>query len=116
MFTRFEARGFAERAARELQATGEIIGRRVVATPMTLTAQEAQVARLAAAGHTNQEIGAQLFVSARTAEYHLRKVFTKLDITSRRQLRTSLANLDQRAARTEPVEPGAPRVRWWWAR
>jgi DNA-binding CsgD family transcriptional regulator len=95
MFGRFGAEAFAERANRELQATGETVRRRTVETRDVLTAQEAQVARLAAAGHTNPEIGAQLFISPRTAEYHLRKVFSKLDISSRRQLRGHLAQLER---------------------
>jgi DNA-binding CsgD family transcriptional regulator len=91
MFGRFGAAAFAERARRELQATGETVRKRTVDTRDVLTVQEAQVARLAAEGHTNPEIGAQLFISPRTAEYHLRKVFTKLGISSRRQLRHHLA-------------------------
>jgi DNA-binding CsgD family transcriptional regulator len=98
MFGRFGAGAFAERARRELQATGETVRKRTVDTQDVLTAQEAQVARLAADGHTNSEIGAQLFISPRTAEYHLRKVFTKLDITSRRQLRGALDQLERRIA------------------
>jgi DNA-binding CsgD family transcriptional regulator len=94
MFDRFGAHGFAERARRELQATGETVRKRTVEGRDVLTPQEAQVARLAAEGRTNPEIGAQLFVSARTAEYHLHKVFTKLDITSRRQLRDALDRLE----------------------
>jgi DNA-binding CsgD family transcriptional regulator len=93
LFLRFGAEGFAERAHRELRATGETVRKRSVETRDSLTAQEAQVARLAAEGRTNPEIGAQLFISPRTAEYHLHKVFTKLDISSRRQLRDSLALL-----------------------
>ena len=89
-FSRIGAEAFAERAGRELAATGETVPRRTAETRDHLTAQEAQIARLAAAGHTNPEIGAQLFISPRTVEYHLRKVFTKLDIGSRRELRGAL--------------------------
>jgi DNA-binding CsgD family transcriptional regulator len=91
MFGRFEAAAFAERARRELQATGETVRKRTVDTRNALTAQEAQIARLAAEGHTNPEIAARLFISPRTAEYHLHKVFSKLAISSRRQLRHHLA-------------------------
>jgi DNA-binding CsgD family transcriptional regulator len=78
--------GFAERARRELQATGETVRKRSVETRGELTAQEMQIARLANDGLSNQEIGARLFISARTVKYHLGKVFTKLDISSRAQL------------------------------
>jgi DNA-binding CsgD family transcriptional regulator len=78
--------GFAERARRELAATGETVRPRGVTATGVLTPQEAQVARLARDGLSNPEIGAQLFISPRTAQYHLRKVFLKLDITSRAQL------------------------------
>jgi DNA-binding CsgD family transcriptional regulator len=90
-FTRVGADGFAERAARELLATGATPRKRVDETRGQLTAQETQIATLAREGHTNPEIGAQLFLSPRTVEWHLRKVFQKLDITSRRELRTALA-------------------------
>jgi DNA-binding CsgD family transcriptional regulator len=79
--------GFAERARRELQATGENVRRRSPETRDSLTSQEAQIARLAAEGCTNPEIGAQLYISPRTVEWHLRKVFTKLGISSRTELR-----------------------------
>jgi DNA-binding CsgD family transcriptional regulator len=78
--------GFAERARRELQATGETVRKRSVRTRGELTAQELQIARLANNGLSNQEIAARLFISARTVQYHLGKVFTKLAISSRSQL------------------------------
>ncbi len=77
---------FAERARRELAATGETTRKRTVQASTQLTAQEAQIARLARDGLSNPEIGARLFISARTVEYHLSKVFAKLTITSRSQL------------------------------
>jgi len=86
---------FAERAQRELRATGEKIRRRTVEAPSTLTAQELHIARLARDGLTNAEIGAQLFLSARTVEWHLRNVFTKLGIGSRLELRAALTLLGQ---------------------
>jgi DNA-binding CsgD family transcriptional regulator len=91
LFTRIGAEAFAERARRELQATGETVPRRTVETREALTPQETQIAHLARAGHSNPEIGAQLFISPRTVEYHLRKVFTKLGISSRKELRWALA-------------------------
>jgi DNA-binding CsgD family transcriptional regulator len=81
------ADAFAERARRELLATGETVRKRTVETSGELTAQEAHIARLAADGLTNPEIGAALFISPRTVEWHLRKIFGKLGISSRRQLR-----------------------------
>ncbi|WP_216906097.1 helix-turn-helix transcriptional regulator [Nocardia noduli] len=86
----FGAVAFAERARRELLATGESVRRRADEDREILTAQEAQIARLAAAGSTNTEIGAELFISPRTVEWHLRKVFAKLDVTSRKELRGAL--------------------------
>jgi DNA-binding CsgD family transcriptional regulator len=85
-FSRIGAEGFAKRARRELSATGETARKRLDATRGVLTAQEAQIARLARDGLSNPEIGAQLFISPRTVQYHLRKVFQKLDISSRNQL------------------------------
>jgi DNA-binding CsgD family transcriptional regulator len=86
---------FAERARHELLATGEKARKRTDETAGTLTAQEARIARLARDGQTNAEIGACLYLSARTVEWHLRKVFTKLGITSRRELRAALARLGE---------------------
>jgi DNA-binding CsgD family transcriptional regulator len=87
--------GFAERARGELLATGEAVRKRTVDTLVVLTPQEAQIARLAGAGRTNPEIGAQLFISARTVEWHLGKVFSKLRVSSRKQLREALAEPGQ---------------------
>ena len=86
MFARSGAAAFAERARRELQATGETARKRTDDARGELTPQEAQIARLARDGFSNPEIGAQLFISHRTVQYHLRKVFAKLEITSRNQL------------------------------
>jgi DNA-binding CsgD family transcriptional regulator len=85
---------FAERARRELQATGEKVRKRTVDTRDDLTAQERQIARLARDGLSNPEIGARLFLSPRTVEWHLRNVFTKLGIRSRRELANALAGPD----------------------
>jgi DNA-binding CsgD family transcriptional regulator/tetratricopeptide (TPR) repeat protein len=86
MFNAMGIEAFARRAERELLATGERVGKRTVETREELTAQEAQVARLACDGLSNAEIGERMFISQHTVAYHLRKVFTKLDITSRNQL------------------------------
>jgi DNA-binding CsgD family transcriptional regulator len=77
-------------------ATGETVRKRSPETRDSLTPQEAQIARLAAEGYMNSEIGAQLFISPRTVEWHLRKVFAKLGITSRKELRAE--TLDPRRA------------------
>jgi DNA-binding CsgD family transcriptional regulator len=96
MLERMGAEAFAERARRELAATGETVRKRTPETRDALTAQEAQIARLASQRHTNPEIGAQLFISPRTVEYHLGKVFTKLGISSRRELAGALEGSDGR--------------------
>ena len=77
---------FAERTRRELRAAGETARKRSDETRVQLTAQEGQIARLAREGLTNPEIGTRLFISSRTVQYHLSKVFAKLEITSRAQL------------------------------
>jgi ATP/maltotriose-dependent transcriptional regulator MalT len=95
---------FAERARRELAATGETVRKRTTGASSVLTAQEAQIARLARDGRTNPEIGAQLFLSSRTVEWHLRKIFTKLGIATRRELPAALAPLGHD---DEPAQPRA---------
>ncbi len=85
------AEAFAARAARELAATGETVRARSPERREELRPQEAQIARLAAEGCTNPEIGAALFLSARTVEWHLGKVYPKLGITSRRELRNTVS-------------------------
>ncbi|HEY3105638.1 MAG TPA: AAA family ATPase [Gaiellaceae bacterium] len=90
LFVAIGMEAFAERARHELAATGAKVRRRSPESRDELTPQEEQIARLAREGLSNPEIGAQLFISARTVEWHLRKVFTKLNIRSRRQLRTAL--------------------------
>jgi DNA-binding CsgD family transcriptional regulator len=97
MLARFGAEAFAERARRELVATGQSVRRRAVETRDELTAQELQIARLAAGGRTNPQIGAELFLSPRTVEWHLRNVFAKLRIRSRRELREALDGPEGRA-------------------
>ncbi|WP_028636871.1 ATP-binding protein [Nocardioides sp. URHA0032] len=89
--SRIGARAYAERARRELAAAGVATERPTPQTSAELTAQESQIARLAAAGLTNPEIGAQLFISAHTVEWHLRKVFTKLGVRSRKDIGAALA-------------------------
>jgi DNA-binding CsgD family transcriptional regulator len=99
MLSEMGMEAFADRARRELLATGETVRKRTVETLDELTPQEVQVARLAADGQTNPEIGAQLFLSPRTVEWHLTKMFGKLGISSRKQLRSALSDVGQPAVR-----------------
>ncbi len=94
LFDAIGMEAFAERASRELLATGEQVRKRGADPLASLTPQEQQIARLAREGLSNAEIGAMLFLSPRTVEWHLRNVFTKVDISSRRQLRSVLPKLD----------------------
>ena len=97
LFGTIGADGFAERARHELLATGETVRKRRDDTRDELTPQEEHIARLALAGRTNPEIGAELFISSRTVEWHLKKVFMKLGISSRKGLPDALP------ARGDPV-------------
>jgi DNA-binding CsgD family transcriptional regulator len=105
MFVSTGATAFADRAARELLATGERVPGPRVESSGGLTAQEAQIARFAQEGLSNQEIGARLFLSPRTVEYHLRKVFAKLGIGSRTELGQALPGSAGDAAQTRPRRP-----------
>ena len=89
------AEAFADRARRELLATGEKVRKREVDTYSQLTSQEEHIVRLARDGRTNPEIAAELFISTRTVEWHLRKVFAKLGITSRRDLHNTVPSRGQ---------------------
>ena len=95
VFASIGAEGFADRARRELLATGETVRKRQDDTRDELTPQEQQIARLARDGRTNPEIGAELFLSPRTVEWHLRKVFAKLGISSRKGLNDALPRRDR---------------------
>lgn len=95
-FSDMGAEGFAARARRELQATGEPVHKRTNhhgGTALTLTTQERHITRLVREGYTNSEIGAQLFISPRTVEWHLGRIFAKVGVTSRRELRTAAVDL-----------------------
>lgn len=98
-FTSMGAHAFGVRARRELVATGEKVRKRDDSTRADLTPQEEEIAQLARERRTNPEIGAQLFLSARTVEWHLRKVFAKLDISSRRELDEALRHRETRPVR-----------------
>jgi DNA-binding NarL/FixJ family response regulator len=90
MFAALGMHAFAEQARRELRATGATVRRRTADPRDQLTSQEDQIVLLARTGMSNPEIAAQLFLSARTVQYHLRKVFIKFEISSRRDLRQAL--------------------------
>ena len=91
LFSEFGMAGFAQRARVELEATGEHVRNRALHAVDRLTSQESQVAGLAAEGYTNRQIAEHLFISPKTVEYHLKKAYRKLDVTSRTQLARRLA-------------------------
>jgi DNA-binding CsgD family transcriptional regulator len=105
MFVSMGVKGFADRAARELLATGERAPKPRVESGGGLTAQQTQIARFAYEGFSNPEIGARLFLSPRTVEYHLGKVFTKLGIGSRLELGNVLPGVMAKGEQTEPRRP-----------
>ena len=90
MFAQMGAEGFAHRARRELKATGETVQTTSTRATVDLTTQESHIATLAREGYTNSEIAGQLFISPRTVEWHLSRVFAKLGVTSRRELRNTI--------------------------
>ena len=98
MLTAIGMDAFAERARQELVATGEHVRKRSAETRDELTAQERHIAQLAREGLSNPEIGARLFLSPRTVEWHLRKVFAKLGIRSRRELANALPSFESQPA------------------
>jgi DNA-binding CsgD family transcriptional regulator len=106
MFVTMGAEGFAERTGRELLATGERVRKRTTQAPAQLTARETEIARLAGEGLSNPDIAARLFMSPRTVEYHLHKVYNKLGISSRNQLRGVLVNRHA-TGRSRPGSRGA---------
>jgi DNA-binding CsgD family transcriptional regulator len=106
IFMGLGAHGFGERARRELLATGEKVRKRDVSTLNDLTPQEAHIARLARDGRSNPEIGSELFISARTVEWHLRKVFGKLGISSRKELQFALPARGRAAATSSAMVDG----------
>src|SRR6202000_2701333 len=108
MLASMGAAAFAERARRELLATGETVGPRTPETAGRLTAQEAQIAQMASDGLSNPEIGARLFISPRTVQYHLRKVFVKLDVSSRNQLQKALGSESSPTGARAPGWPPLP--------
>jgi ATP/maltotriose-dependent transcriptional regulator MalT len=103
MFSSIGMEALAARAARELAATGERMRARTVEARHDLTAQERQIAELAIDGLSNPEIGARLFLSSRTVEWHLRKVFCKLGVSSRRELSTTLPGGNTASGQPEPT-------------